>query len=230
MRSSLSKLETGGRKRNSASRRLGGEANPKSRSAAGPSGPMRPRRATHEIVRRSGVLIRERREPDVEALVRIALETHETDQYPKYLPGSMRDFLVCDDAYGAWVATLDEVVLGQVALHHRSAPEVMAIACQATGLSEEDLAVVARLVVSPTIRRAGVGRALFDVAWKEAARRGLRAVLDVVTDHRAAVRLYQDAGWEQAGIVTWNLPDGSPLTEMVFVSPADNGGETTGTN
>ncbi|MDA8149218.1 MAG: hypothetical protein M0Z93_10665 [Actinomycetota bacterium] len=41
-----------------------------------------------------------------------------------------------------------------------------------------------------------------------------------MTDHRSAVHLYEDDGWARAGTVTWMLPDGSPLTELVYVSPS----------
>ena len=47
-----------------------------------------------------------------------------------------------------------------------------------------------------------------------------RAVLDVVVSHRAAIEMYRRAGWEEVGRAVWNLPDGSPLRELVFASPS----------
>jgi GNAT superfamily N-acetyltransferase len=165
------------------------------------------------------VLIRERDEADIQALERLAAEVHRTDGYPRYLPHSFRDFLISKEAHGAWVATIHGDLVGHVALHRCSAPEVMAVARKATGLTDQEIAVVARLLVSPKVRRAGIGRTLLNKAMEASAQRGLRSVLDVVTDHHPAVRFYQDAGWIRTDTVTWHLPDGSPLTEFVFISP-----------
>lgn len=165
------------------------------------------------------MLIRERRPGDRESLERLGAAVHRNDGYPRYVPKTFGDFLVSADALGAWVATTDTGIVGHVALHPSSAPEVMAAACAATGLADHDLAVVARLLVAPDVRRAGVGRALLDTATTAAAAEGRRAVLDVVTDHRSAIRLYEDAGWTRADTVTWILPNGSPLTEFVYLAP-----------
>ncbi|MHB1547984.1 MAG: hypothetical protein ACYCV5_13415 [Acidimicrobiales bacterium] len=59
------------------------------------------------------------------------------------------------------------------------------------------------------------------MAHRHAASPGRDATVGtVVTDHRSAVHLYEDDGWARAGTVTWMLPDGSPLTELVYVSPS----------
>jgi len=177
------------------------------------------------------MLIRERRDDDREALERLGAAVYQRDGYPRYLPDSFGDFLISDDALGAWVATgdtgdtgaavetVETGIVGHVALHPRSAPEVMAAACSATGLAEHELAVVARLLVAPHVRRAGTGRALLSAAVDAAVARSRRAVLDVVTDHRSAIHLYEDAGWARVDTVTWTLPNGSSLTEFVYVSP-----------
>lgn len=168
------------------------------------------------------MLIRPRTQDDLQALVDMALEVRSVDGYPRYLPQSMSRFLVSDDALGGWVALLGGRVAGHVALHRSSSPAVMALASESTGLAEKDFAVVSRLLVSPPARRRGIGRALLDLGREQAALRGLRAMLDVVTDHVAAVQLYDAAGWVQVGTVSWDLPDGSPMQEHVFVSPADS--------
>lgn len=171
------------------------------------------------------MLIRERRSEDREPLERLGAAVYRSDGYPRYLPETFGDFLVSADALGAWIATTDTGLVGHVALHPSSAPEVMAAARAATGLANHDLAVVARLLVSPTARRTGVGRALLGIATAAAAAEGRRAVLDVVTDHHSAIRLYDGAGWTRADTVTWILPDGSPLTEFVYLSPVSGPGQ-----
>jgi GNAT superfamily N-acetyltransferase len=169
------------------------------------------------------VIIRDRSTSDGEALEAIALETHRLDRYPMYLPVDLRSFIVNEDALGAWVATDDDDVIGHVALHPSSAKEVMDVVVSATGVGEDRIAVVARLLVAPPARRRGIGRALLEKATGEAARRGRRAVLDVVEDHTAAIRLYESCGWTRAGMVDWALPGDLPLREFVYLAPGPAG-------
>jgi len=156
---------------------------------------------------------------DGEALEAIALETHRLDGYPVYLPEDMRSFIVNEDALGAWVAVDGNEVLGHVALHRGSAKEVMDVALSAAGVGEDRIAFVARLLVAPTDRRRGTGRALLEKATQEATRLGRRAVLDVVEDHRAAITLYEKCGWMRVGRVDWTLPGDLPLREFVYLAP-----------
>ncbi len=165
------------------------------------------------------VLIRDRSARDGAALERIARETHRLDGYPKYLPGDLRSFIVNADAIGAWVAASDRDVLGHVALHRHSAQQVMDVALSATGLDEDGIAVVARLLVAPSARRRGIGQALLEKATLEAAQIGRRAVLDVVEDHSAAIALYERCEWQRVGRVEWMLPGDLLLQEFVYVGP-----------
>ncbi|MFD1150286.1 GNAT family N-acetyltransferase [Saccharothrix hoggarensis] len=62
-------------------------------------------------------------------------------------------------------------------------------------------AEVAKLVVHRDARGAGLGRALLDVAEREAARRGATLlVLDTQTGSPAE-RLYRRAGWTEVGVI-----------------------------
>ena len=165
------------------------------------------------------MIIRNRARGDGAALEAMAFLTHRLDGYPKYLPDDLRSFIVNDDALGAWVAEDAGELLGHVALHQRSAPEVMEVARTAAGLDDHRVAVVARLLVSPAARRRGAGRELLGRATAMAARLGRRPVLDVVDEHRGAIALYEDCGWTRVGQVEWALPDGRPLRELVYVGP-----------
>lgn len=56
------------------------------------------------------------------------------------------------------------------------------------------------IAVSPSARRAGTGRALLAQFEAEARTRGAQtAFLDVAADNRAALALYQSAGWHETG-------------------------------
>jgi GNAT superfamily N-acetyltransferase len=182
-----------------------------------------PRRSSPQADQRIGqtplVIIRDRSPSDAGALEAIAVETHKNDGYPKYLPQDLRSFIVDADAMAAWVAAANGALLGHVALHRRSAPEVMDVALSATGLLEEEVVFIARLLVAPSARRLGVGKALLERATIEATQLGRRALLDVVEDHRAAIALYEACGWTRVGKVDWSLPGGLPLREFIYLSP-----------
>lgn len=165
------------------------------------------------------MIIRDRSTGDAEVLEAIALETHRHDGYPKYLPEDLRSFIMEPDALGGWVAVDAERVLGHAALHLHSAPPVMDVVMAATGLDEDRIAMVARLLVAPGARRMGVGRALLERATSEAVRLGRRLALDVVDEHEGAIALYERCGWLRVGRVDWSLPGGRPLREYVYLAP-----------
>ncbi len=78
---------------------------------------------------------------------------------------------------------------------------------------------MARLLVAPTARRRGIGRGLLGRAAEEAVALGRRPVLDVVTEHRSAIHLYDRCGWQPAGTVTVTFPE-LEVTEVVYLAPA----------
>ncbi len=57
------------------------------------------------------------------------------------------------------------------------------------------------LAVRPECRRRGLGRALLDYVLKVGVQRGVqRATLEVRRSNRAALALYEEAGFRQAGV------------------------------
>ena len=171
-----------------------------------------------------GVLIRERTEADRGAIDDLAKVAHANDNYPVYVGGDLLSFILVPHAIGAWVADRTGTVVGHVALHPRSSSTaVMALAEQATGLPAARLAVVARLLVSPTARRDGIGRLLLGAAADRAAQLGLWPILDVVAGSEAPIRLYEKAGWTCAGQVTVTFGQSGPIDELVFLGPPPSG-------
>jgi len=164
--------------------------------------------------------LRPRRHTDLAACATLVGVLRRTDWYPPYFPGGdARALLLVPGALGAWVAEQGGAVVGHVALHRSSSPEVMDRARQTLDVGTGDLAVVARLMVAPGARRRGLGRRLLEVATAAAERQGRRAVLDVAARFDAAVRLYASCGWIALGEVTTRLPDGTDLAVLVFASP-----------
>jgi GNAT superfamily N-acetyltransferase len=144
---------------------------------------------------------------------------HRRDGYPAYSFDDFTDFLVSRHALAAWVAAANSEIVGHVALHTRSAPEVMRIGRQVSGLGDEELAVVARLIVAPAARHQGVGRALLETATAQAREVGRRPILDVHATLISAISLYESVGWLLAGSTEISLPNGRLLPERVYVSP-----------
>ena len=170
------------------------------------------------------MIIRSRSAGDLDRCAAVAEAVYAVDGYPAYLPGQvrpgvLRSFLDVADAHAAWVAEEDGDIVGHVALHAHGSGPVMDLAGRATGRPAEALAVVARLLVAPQLRRSGAGRALLEVASEEATARRLWPVLDVAVFLRGAVGLYESAGWRCAGEVSVPLPDGRVLEELVYVGP-----------
>lgn len=165
------------------------------------------------------VHVRLRNQSDLATCIRIAEMVHRIDGYPKYLPTDLQQFLASPDALSAWVAEENGDVVGHVALHQRSSDAVLALAAKALRQPADRLGVVARLLVAPEVRRKGIGRVLLATAAEEALRRGLWPILDVVTEHREAIRLYEKEGWIRAGQVTAKFGDGIELEEIVFLGP-----------
>ncbi len=72
------------------------------------------------------MLVRARRDNDVEQCQELARIVHAADGYPPFLPGGdLRRFLLAPESLAAWVAEVDGQILGHVALHsHSSAPVI----------------------------------------------------------------------------------------------------------
>jgi GNAT superfamily N-acetyltransferase len=165
------------------------------------------------------ITIHPRSEDDLRRCEEMARTVHHQDGYPRYLAGSLLSFLAEPGALASWVAEHATEIVGHVALHPTSSSAVMALAQQATGEPAARLGVVARLMVSPDARGEGLGQRLLETAVHDAVRRGLRPVLDVVTDHLQAIELYERCGWSRVGVVAVSLGHGASINEYVYVGP-----------
>ena len=72
--------------------------------------------------------VRPRLSRDLEALVEVAARVRDRDGYPAYLPhDDFHGFLTTPAAVAAWVAEVDDTVVGHVALNFESHPAAMAV-------------------------------------------------------------------------------------------------------
>jgi GNAT superfamily N-acetyltransferase len=165
------------------------------------------------------VLIREKTVQDTSACLDLLMQVHELDGYPPYLPKDVPAFITPDYEVAAWVAECDGRVVGHVALHQASVDPTLDAAQRATGLPAERLVVISRLFITPTLRRAGVGRALLRHATKHAQFRWQRAVLDVGQALTAPIALYESEGWERVDSLALRVGESTVLALWIYVSP-----------
>lgn len=166
------------------------------------------------------MLVRLRTDSDLHACEQLVKLTHDSDGYPLRLPDDLRRFVEWPGSICAWVAESNGAVIGHVALHSQGSPEAMSLASRMTGERAEHLAVVARLLVSPAARRAGLGRRLLRTASAQAEKQGLIAMLEVVAGLAPAIALYESCGWVRAGrtAVQWRSTT-DIMDELVYLAP-----------
>jgi ribosomal protein S18 acetylase RimI-like enzyme len=166
------------------------------------------------------VKIRDRTDDDLDACIRLAQEVHERDAYPKYVLTNWEAFVATPGALRSWVADDDDgMIVGHVALHPRTTPAAVGLACEKLLVAPDALGVVARLFVAPAARRRGIAHALLETAAAEAHARDLQPMLDVGLYLTDAIALYDHAGWQRIGQVTHEFENGESLEELVYVAP-----------
>ncbi|MFI1441849.1 GNAT family N-acetyltransferase [Streptomyces fructofermentans] len=144
--------------------------------------------------------VRPRADRDLAACVRVLAQVHAHDGYPVNWPDRPGEWLSRPGGLGAWVAELDGGIVGHVGLSRAEPDDVAPALWRARHGGDGDAAaVVSRLFVAPHGRGHGFGARLMACATREAERRGLRPVLDVVATDAAAVALYERLGWEPLG-------------------------------
>ena len=171
------------------------------------------------LCKRSPVLVRIRTDSDLAKCVVIARPDVRLDGYPVYLPTSLHRFIASPDALGAWVAEEDGEVIGHVALHQRSSDVVLALAAENLNQPPGRLGVIARLLVARRLDEKGLDTFCSKQPQGDCLRRGLYPILDVVTEHVEAIRLYEHEGWICVGQVTTKLRSGHVIEELVFRGP-----------
>jgi GNAT superfamily N-acetyltransferase len=167
------------------------------------------------------VEIRVREDGDLDGCVELTRVVHDADRYPIVIDNDVASFLSSRRLIVAWVAALSGRVVGHVALHRGSSSPMASMVVETLGVEPDRIGVVSRLMVSPTLRRSGVGRRLLQTAAGEAIRRGLAPALDVVTSSEGAIALYEQERWQRIGTITLALPDRTSVDEYVYVNSSE---------
>jgi GNAT superfamily N-acetyltransferase len=143
---------------------------------------------------------------------------HLTSGYPARWPDDPAGWLGPPGLMTAWVSEQDGAVVGHAGLVRGVQADCLR---QATGRAARELAGVVRLFVDPAARRTGQARELLKTAAAHARASDLIPVLDVVDDARAAIALYEQAGWRLVGRdrAPWSTPAGITPTLRYYTGP-----------
>lgn len=175
----------------------------------------------HPVALACGVLIRKKHEADDAECLRLLMLVHADEGYPLHLaPDEVPAFFSAEHEEVAWVAELQGVVVGHVALHWAADDPTLAAVHAATGLPMQQLYLLARLFTAPRERRRGLGRLLLRHAVEHARALERRVVLDVGQTLLPAIHLYESEGWMRLGELHPPLDDARTLDLWVYLSPA----------
>ncbi|MGR6913881.1 GNAT family N-acetyltransferase [[Actinomadura] parvosata] len=147
--------------------------------------------------------IRPRTPADLPACVEALAAVQAADRYPVNWPADPGAWLTPDGMTTAWIATEPDAAPGQAVLGH------VAIT--------RDLELT-RLFVTPAARGRGVAARLLETAR---ASTPLPLKLEVSSEGRAAIGLYERLGWRRVGSsrATWLNAAGEPALLHHYVSP-----------
>ena len=141
--------------------------------------------------RLSGIVVREARQSDLDAIARLENESFESDRVSRR---SLREFLRAKHR-PVIAATIDDEIAGYALVSLRKGARAVRI---------YSLAVAARFA------RRGVGRALMQACEAYARRHRCEALtLEVRYDNKSAIALYQSCGFRQFGEHAHYYADGA---------------------
>lgn len=143
------------------------------------------------------------------------------DRYPLLWPSDPRDWLMLRRLMGAWVAEDAGRVIGHVAVTKAEGSTGAEIWSGACNVPPASIASVSALFVWPGARGRGLGAALLARARQEARSSGRRVALEVLEHNRAALALYERAGWTRVGSepAVWAEHEGRNLMIHYYIAP-----------
>ena len=166
------------------------------------------------------VVVRERALADIPAAAAALVEVHRTDGYPVEGVADPTRWITATDQIRAWVAELDNQIVGHVAISTPQPEDAAARLWAAHPDRTGQIAVLGRLFVLPTARGHAIGRRLVEAAQTAAHTDGLRLVLDVMTKDAAAISLYEHLGWNRIGTTNHDDGRGHTIPAYCYFSPA----------
>jgi GNAT superfamily N-acetyltransferase len=167
----------------------------------------------------SDVRVRTRQSSDLDACVAALRRVHETTRYPLVWPADPQAWLTHGTQVAAFVAELDGVVRGHVAVTRPKPGDAASAWSAELGVAVDELLCVSLLFVDPQAHGSGAGSRLLEVAQAEIHDRSAAPVLEVVSLNTRAIALYEARGWRRFGSVSYSwLPE--PERSFLYVGPA----------
>jgi GNAT superfamily N-acetyltransferase len=162
--------------------------------------------------------IRARTESDADPLVGVLAEVHLSDAYPMMATHVSREWLFDPGFEAAWVAAIDGVPIGHIAVKRGYGGAAIE---RASGRPATETLGVTRFFVGKSARGTGAASALLDAVDDFASEMGLALALDVVEFNTAAIALYERRGWKRVGseVAQWFAPDGPHPTVHLYIGP-----------
>ncbi|MFC5142156.1 GNAT family N-acetyltransferase [Actinomycetospora rhizophila] len=162
--------------------------------------------------------VRDRRPADLEALAAALVEVHLVDGYPVEGVADPRAWLTPPGTLHAWVATLDDAVVGH-ALAMTAQPEIAAVdAWVQRGGDIATTIVGARLFVAPAGRGRRLGTTLARTLTDWAVHHALDIVGDVMAKDTAAIAIYERLGWHRMGAAMHDTGRGTQVPAYLYAS------------
>lgn len=123
----------------------------------------------------------------------------------------------------AWVATLDDKIVGHSLLSSPTEDDDAARLWQEqSGVPLDAITVLGRLFVDPLARGHNAGSHLMKAALRYATAHHLTAVLDVMKKDDAAIHLYERAGWRPIGETSHTFGANQSVRALCYVAPLQN--------
>lgn len=164
------------------------------------------------------VKIRRREHKDLPACVKVLERVYDQDGYPVQGTAQAESFLSNEDITLAWVAVIDNKIVGHVAMGRAKISD-LSVALWRKTHQDDAIAVLERLFVDPDSRGSGVAAKLVQAAVAWGAQEGTRLVLYALAKDIAAARLYERLGWAHFGTATYRYGDGQEMDAWCYSSP-----------
>jgi GNAT superfamily N-acetyltransferase len=172
------------------------------------------------------VRIRARQPSDLDSCVLALRRVHDTMGYPMVWPADPRAWVTGRAQVCAFVAELDGVICGHVAVARPKPGEAASAWAANLGVAVAELLCVSLLFVDPQAQGSGAGSRLLNAARAEILDRGAAPALEVISLNTRAIALYEARGWRRIGSIGYGwLPE--PERSFLYVGPtADQFGGT----
>jgi GNAT superfamily N-acetyltransferase len=162
--------------------------------------------------------VRDRRPGDLDALAAVLVEVHRVDGYPVEGVADPHAWLTPPGALHAWVATLDDTVVGHI-LAMTAQPEIAAVdAWVRHGGDIATTIVGARLFVAPAARGHRLGTTLARTLTDWACLHELDLVGDVMAKDTVAIAIYERLGWHRLGTAMHDTGHGDRVPAYLYAS------------